>query len=283
MKARTNHEAIAQITRQGLVLAALLALPLSGSSTTRAQSTSLTAATHATAPAARAVPASADTPPPGSSREGIKVHGHWTIEVRNPDGSIDKHVEFENAICPTQTVTQSTGFGPITSTFPGGALVLSLVAGGHAEIGAWGIVLGSSAALNTTQTVPAGCITPNTGSFASYPNAVLLLQNNAPADFLTGCTGSCNPTLNPPSAATAASPVISLSGQFTAASAGSVSLVSTVNYVCTGFTSSACSGYSFTSPAILTGTQLTGTGGVPGPQSYAAGQSVSATVAISFQ
>ncbi len=25
--------------------------------------------------------------PAGGMGEGIKVHGHWTIEVRNPDGS----------------------------------------------------------------------------------------------------------------------------------------------------------------------------------------------------
>jgi len=30
--------------------------------------------------------------------EGIKVHGHWTIEVRNPDGSVVTHREFENSL-----------------------------------------------------------------------------------------------------------------------------------------------------------------------------------------
>lgn len=30
--------------------------------------------------------------------EGIKVHGHWTIEVRNPDGKLVTHREFENAL-----------------------------------------------------------------------------------------------------------------------------------------------------------------------------------------
>lgn len=33
-------------------------------------------------------------------REGIKVHGHWIIEVRNPDGSIADRREFENALVP---------------------------------------------------------------------------------------------------------------------------------------------------------------------------------------
>lgn len=29
---------------------------------------------------------------------GIRVHGHWTIEVRNADGQIDGRYEFENAL-----------------------------------------------------------------------------------------------------------------------------------------------------------------------------------------
>jgi hypothetical protein len=35
------------------------------------------------------------------SHEGIKVHGHWTIEVRNPDGSLVTHREFENSLVPS--------------------------------------------------------------------------------------------------------------------------------------------------------------------------------------
>jgi hypothetical protein len=30
--------------------------------------------------------------------EGIKVHGGWTIEIRNPDGSLASRHEFENAL-----------------------------------------------------------------------------------------------------------------------------------------------------------------------------------------
>lgn len=32
------------------------------------------------------------------SHEGIKVHGHWTIDVRNPDGALITHREFENSL-----------------------------------------------------------------------------------------------------------------------------------------------------------------------------------------
>ncbi|MGV6852737.1 MAG: hypothetical protein ACWA5R_11260 [bacterium] len=32
--------------------------------------------------------------------EGIKVHGHWTFNIYNADGSFDRKVEFENALNP---------------------------------------------------------------------------------------------------------------------------------------------------------------------------------------
>ena len=34
----------------------------------------------------------------GGPKEGIKVHGHWTITVRNPDGTVASRREFENAL-----------------------------------------------------------------------------------------------------------------------------------------------------------------------------------------
>jgi len=36
--------------------------------------------------------------PSKPGNEGIKVHGHWTIDVKNPDGTLAKHVEFENSL-----------------------------------------------------------------------------------------------------------------------------------------------------------------------------------------
>jgi len=37
-------------------------------------------------------------PREGAPGEGIKVHGHWVIDVRNPDGSLASHLEFENRL-----------------------------------------------------------------------------------------------------------------------------------------------------------------------------------------
>ena len=32
------------------------------------------------------------------SREGITVHGHWAIDIRQPDGTLVRHHEFENGL-----------------------------------------------------------------------------------------------------------------------------------------------------------------------------------------
>jgi hypothetical protein len=40
---------------------------------------------------------------PGKSLDGtIKVHGHWVINVRNPDGTVADHREFENSLAIDQ-------------------------------------------------------------------------------------------------------------------------------------------------------------------------------------
>ena len=36
--------------------------------------------------------------PSGGNHEGVKMHGHWVIDVKNPDGTIAEHRDFENTI-----------------------------------------------------------------------------------------------------------------------------------------------------------------------------------------
>jgi hypothetical protein len=40
--------------------------------------------------------------------EGIKVHGDWTIEVTNPDGSLARNIQFKNSI-------KEDGFGALAT------------------------------------------------------------------------------------------------------------------------------------------------------------------------
>lgn len=53
-------------------------------------------------PAAFSLAQAPPKPQPASSaggpKEGIKVHGEWTIDIRNPDGTLVSHHEFKNAL-----------------------------------------------------------------------------------------------------------------------------------------------------------------------------------------
>ena len=59
----------------------------------------------------------------GEAREGIAVHGHWTIEVRDPDGGLVERREFDNALVM------------------GGSTALALVAAGLQTSGVWWVDL----------------------------------------------------------------------------------------------------------------------------------------------
>jgi hypothetical protein len=75
-----------------------------------------------------AKPAAAAQRKPGGNHEGIKVHGHWTIEVRNPDGKLVSHTEFENGLVafgPAQLTELLIGAG-----VPGGYTVVLTGSGG---------------------------------------------------------------------------------------------------------------------------------------------------------
>lgn len=56
--------------------------------------------------------------------EGIQVHGHWTIDVRNPDGTLVSHHDFENGLV--------------------GATVLAQVLGHTLVAGVWDVVVGDT-------------------------------------------------------------------------------------------------------------------------------------------
>lgn len=79
MKTNANHETVARIAPRSLLLVGLLATSLiyvrSG---------------HAQSPAANSSRAGMKT--------GVKVHGYWKIDVKNPDGNLASHTEFENSL-----------------------------------------------------------------------------------------------------------------------------------------------------------------------------------------
>ena len=98
---------------------------------------------------------SQENPSRGGQHEGIKVHGHWTIEVRNPDGAVINHREFENSL-------QSSG-----------GIALASILAGAASPGMWEIRLNGSAS------TPSPC--PPAPSGFRFRQRVILLASSCPA------------------------------------------------------------------------------------------------------
>src|SRR5215469_2132405 len=72
-----------------------------------------------------AVAKKASTPP-----DGIKVHGHWTIVVRDPDGKVVSRNEFDNALTTRDAGAGSSGLSQFLTR--------------KYAVGTWEISLGSS-------------------------------------------------------------------------------------------------------------------------------------------
>jgi hypothetical protein len=77
----------------------------------------------------------------GGPGEGIQVHGHWTIEVREPDGSVARRSEFQNAL------------------HSGGRQILASLLGRGGSIGLWRLIVIGNASANFPCQQPVG--TPN--------------------------------------------------------------------------------------------------------------------------
>jgi hypothetical protein len=65
-------------------------------------------------------------PEAAGQADTIAVHGDWTIDIYNPDGSLDQHIEFENGLHPNNDLASliagdfaSAGMAIRLSTDPG--------------------------------------------------------------------------------------------------------------------------------------------------------------------
>ena len=101
MKTNDTDKSVSRIAGRGLVLVCLLAVALASAASSFAQSNAGTAPKAADAkaaqPSASSLTAKAAKAPRGTG-EGIQIHGQWTIEIRNRDGSVARHLEFENSL-----------------------------------------------------------------------------------------------------------------------------------------------------------------------------------------
>jgi hypothetical protein len=103
MKTYDGNKTVSQIARRGLVLVALLATALICVRAGHAQSTTTSMPAPNPKPPEAAARTAAPAPPAtspsrGGLKTGVKVHGYWKIDVRNPEGKLASHTEFENSL-----------------------------------------------------------------------------------------------------------------------------------------------------------------------------------------
>jgi hypothetical protein len=185
------------------------------------------------------------------TREGIKVRGHWVIEVRNPDGALVKRVEFDNSLAP--------GGGPRLAQYLAGAGVPAR----------WVVELG----------VYGGTTSPcNGGTFNGSPLNHCYIVDSAASPMPTGT--AVFPTLTA-AAGGANSDQLVLTGNATALVTGEIVYVATRQSACVNTTAPAsCNGAGINQQ--FTVHDLVNAQGAPTPLTIAAGQIVQVTVTLSF-
>jgi hypothetical protein len=185
------------------------------------------------------------------TREGIKVRGHWVIEVRNPDGTLANRVEFDNSLAP--------GGGPRLAQFLSGSGVPAR----------WVVELG----------VYGGTTSPcNGGTFNGSALNHCFIVDRATVPMPTGT--AVFPTLTA-AAGGANSEQLVLTGSATALVAGEIVYVATRQSACLNTTAPAdCNGAG--TSVQFTVHDLVSPQGAPAPLAVAAGQIVQFTVTLSF-
>ncbi len=196
----------------------------------------------------------------GGPQEGIKVHGHWVIEVKNPDGTVVRHREFENKL-----------------ENPGGAQFIAQILGGIAVLGQYAIALPVPCS-----TQGSSCIVSQTGGAALQGVAITSDVSSAFGGAIEiGCASTpCAmdlQTLSVVANGQGAGTVV-LSGSVVATASGKIGGVESYSSVCTvhGITQSECLQQQF-SVNPLTGTLISPA------VAFSDGQTITVTVTISFQ
>jgi len=293
MRAIGKYEVIARIAGPGLVLGAVFALVLSSSSVGRAQASTTSPAVPAATPAQAAPTAQAEQPAtpakrqPGGTDEGIKVHGHWMIEVRSPDGKLVSHTEFENSVIPSTQEPMIILVGAYTA-------------------GEWGIVMGGNSSPCTANVVGPFGVFDTEGIYnITFAPPYCVISGTAPFITPTGCTAaaggipasSCSQSLGV--VPNSGGDFFTLSGQVVATESGTISRVGTILGVCpNGVSPNTCatetardsaqdfvSGFTAaTLPQSGSGTPCGGTGEISCAVTVpAAGDTINVQVTISFQ
>jgi hypothetical protein len=140
-------------------------------------------------PAAKAVAEEESAAPNSLNNQGIKVHGHWVLQVKNADGTLGERREFDNSLVPGGTNT-------------GGDQMLAALLTGNITAGDPAVAFVESVPTGTTD-VSGICFNGTTGSIASYCYLLTTAQNYAvtmggSSNYQTGLITTLNsgPTVN---------------------------------------------------------------------------------------
>jgi hypothetical protein len=178
-------------------------------------------------------------------QEGIKVHGHWVVEVRNPDGTLVSHREFENALVGS------------------GAGLLSQVLARSASVGYWGVWLSGQ---------PGPCTAPSV-QYGSLPIPCVITEGPAVSAPSTATAGwYFTLSISSTSAGTV------MTGTVTASNASSINNVQTGSLVCPSNDAPATACLNGINNVWSTFTSAT----VSPAINVLAGQTIAVTVTISF-
>jgi len=195
---------------------------------------------------------STSTPAPVSAasanngpNEGVKVHGYWTIDVTNPDGTLAEHRDFENAL---------------TSS---GSFSLAQIMGRKGSVGEWTIIIDNTVPGSNAFQVPS---VPNPSVLVPCAASIMEVYNDDDlSDFATL-------TIDVPSTGANANKLV-LKGTATAQRDGSINRVRTESNV---LPSDQIPHPAYGFYSVFSGTDLAN------PVSLTAGQQIAVTVVISF-
>lgn len=255
MNAKLSKGNGVRTAKRVLGLAGLASLMLFCAGPSRAQSSAPTASAPARQAAAAAISpvqakeVAAQPGEAGAKGEdtGIKVHGHWVINVLTPDGQLVSHTEFDNSL-------QSTGM-----------TVLATTLAGYNTIGRWELSF-------------AGTLGPCTTLYSSTTISGTCIIRQGPAAVTSCGTSGCVSNIMGSPRALPGATTMQLVGALTFPSAGNVTQVETIVGSCgEGSSPTACATLtSQPTSAIFTSASL------PAPVSVAANQLVQITVTFSF-
>jgi hypothetical protein len=180
-----------------------------------------------TSPTAKAFEEKEEAAPNSPNQQGIKVHGHWVLQVKNADGTLGERREFENSLVAPSSNTNAEGF-------ISGNQLLGLLLAGNAVPGDPAVIFVSAPSGGTLNPPPTyyDCSVPGQATCdAVYTNNSGIFYNidmAGSSHFASGSTGltstvNLNPTI---------SWVLNGNLQVQAASSHSMSYVQTMIPLC---------------------------------------------------